>query len=271
MTKNLAFVFGLGAIGVCPAVLPAAVVSDDFDDNVRGAYWSQVEDDPADLSVTETSQRLESRSTGFTAPTDDAIYLSDAPGGFVVSTASDFEAQIDYALLDTSGASPFGASFALDFGMGNDADGRDSLSIVYGVSVPPGPGTPVTALGYAYRVNDVQTGGVQFGSFPTGVFYISYDASLDTVYLSNAGYGAANADFTLPGLVRGTWGAEHLLVGFGFRGAGLATGAGDAYFDNFQIVAGDVVFPEPSSLCFAALIAFSLRHGRARRHPLPPQ
>src|SRR4051794_17529983 len=90
---------GIALLGWVAAAAPAgaAVLQDDFNDNTRAAPWSQVEDDASKLIVTETSARLEARSTGTGATSLDAIYLSDGPAGFTISALSDFSFKIDYA------------------------------------------------------------------------------------------------------------------------------------------------------------------------------
>jgi hypothetical protein len=243
----------------------AAVVTDDFNDNTRAALWSQVEDNAVNLSVTETSNRLEGRSNGGGPSTLDAIYLSNGPAGFSVSALSDFSLKIDYdaAVASMTKTSTSGA-IALDLGLGTDAGGADSLTVAFGQAYV-GP-VNVSSLVFASRTDDVDTITQQPGVPASGTLYISYDAALDAVYLSDAGYGAANADQTYTGLVQGTWNATDLLVAFGLRGSGYALDAGDAFLDNFELTTGEVTFvPEPGIATLAAVVALLLAR---RRRPL---
>jgi hypothetical protein len=229
-------VLGLAAPGF------AAVVSDDFNDNTRGPLWSETEDPPGNMLITETNGRLEGQSTTTALPHEDAIYLSDGPGGFAVSTASDFQAKVDYTVIDIDGAANALSRVALQFGVGTDPSGDNSAAIVVGIGSVAG--NPVPVLGTATRTGNVDDSPILLpGATLTGTLYISYAAATDVLHLSAVGYGAGGNSY--PGLVQGAWGADDLLIGIGFRGGGVALGPGDAWFDNFELTTGAI--PEPAS------------------------
>ncbi|MHC4791526.1 MAG: LamG domain-containing protein [Planctomycetota bacterium] len=83
-------------------------------------------------------------------------------------------------------------------------------------------------------------GMTMFGDTPrgsdNGVLYISYDASVDKLYLSFTGYGSENAWQTMSGLLQGSqWASEPVDVTIGGGSDSVALTAGEAYLDNFEI------------------------------------
>jgi hypothetical protein len=251
----------VGALGLllAPVHSAYAVPADDFNDNVRGATWTEIEDNAALLSVNETNQRLEAVSSKTSAFDLDALYLSDGPSGFALSANADFQMRVSYdigatlALAQTSGSD---WRFALDFGFGTTANGDDSFAAAVAWAPFPIGGAPFRATGAAYRVDDVQSPLAPITAFApqTGTIYLSYDAAGDTIHVSDAGYGAANADYSLPGLVQGQWDADTLLVAIGARGHGVDIAPGFAWLDDFVVDAGTVVpVPEPTTAAAAAL------------------
>jgi hypothetical protein len=75
-----------------------------------------------------------------------------------------------------------------------------------------------------------------------GTLYISYDAALDTLYLSYNGYGAANAWQTITGLLHGQWSVS---LGGGSDGSGVSDG--QAYWDNFEVTSGQLIGWPPAT------------------------
>jgi hypothetical protein len=237
------------------------VLSDDFNDNTRGPYWSQIEDNAPQISVDEVNARLEGQASTSAASHEDAMYLSDGPGGFAVSTAADFQAEIDYAFTDVIGAGSTPGIAGLQFGVGTDASGDDSAGIALGIV---SNGTfAIAAVGVSNRVNNIGSAITPVAGGNTGTFYISYDADTDALTLSTAGYGVGG--HTYAGLVQGTWGADELLVGFGVRGGGVRIDPGEAWFDNFELTTG--VVPEPASVGVLALGAALLLVKRKSAKP----
>src|SRR3954464_14612063 len=75
-----------------------ALPADNFDDNARATTWTEIEDNAALLSIAEQNARLEATSSKASAFDLDAIYFSDGPGGFALSTAQNFQMRISYDL-----------------------------------------------------------------------------------------------------------------------------------------------------------------------------
>ena len=246
----------LAAVGLALVVArPAAAQSDDFNDGIIGPQWSLVVDDPANLNVAETGGRAVVTSTTGGSPTNDALYLSDGPNGFRLSTASDFSMQIDYRFSTPAGTAGNGSAVGLVFGVGRDLDGTDSAAVGYGYATVFGQTVGSTA--FAFRTDDNQsTPQTNFAAPNNGTLTVSYDAAAD---LLTATDGAA-MPFTLANTVRGVWGADSLYVSFGARGSGIATPSGGATLDNFVINSGVIVpVPEPVSVGFAAVALLALR------------
>jgi hypothetical protein len=206
--------------------------------------------------VVEQNQRAEVISTGAAGAADDALYLSDGPNGYALSTAVDFEIQIDLTVSFLTLAGSAGDAFAFQFGVGTDVAGDNAAAIGWGLAVLPGN----LVQSSMFHVTD--TGGTRTGPTPiaavgipsTLTFEIAYDASNDQLHL---GLDGQSPLATYPGLVDGTWNADELLFSFGARGNGLAFSSGDAYFDNFQIVSGRLV-PEPTSMALIGLGGIAL-------------
>ncbi|MBN1786898.1 MAG: PASTA domain-containing protein, partial [Sedimentisphaerales bacterium] len=75
----------------------------------------------------------------------------------------------------------------------------------------------------------------------TGTLYMSYDATVDKVYLSYTGYGAANAWQTITGLLAGQWNFESVKVVLGGGSDGGSIDNSQAYLDNFEFTSGRVL------------------------------
>ncbi len=244
--------FGLmvGGLVICIAAKPgaAAIQDDNFNDNAKGSQWKLITDNSSLLDLQEQNQRLEMISNGPTDANTDALYLSNGPTGFRLSTASDFHITIDYSFTgyDLAGAS--GTALLLDFGVGRDEDGTDSAAVAYGYTNFGLGGTP--GAGVAHRTDDAQSQDAAVPFLPTtGTFDIAYNSAGDDLTLSIVGGGIS---YTLADTVQGIWGASDLLVSFGGRGNGFTTSSGQAYLDNFTVVSGAVV-PEPATVTLLIL------------------
>jgi hypothetical protein len=219
--------------------------SDDFNDGIRGDQWSQVTDDPS-LQLIEQAGRLNAFSAGPASPNTDALYLSDGPAGFRLSTGSDFLVRVDYGFTQVRNAASPGAALALVLGIGRDLDGTDSAAIGFGAANVGG------FVGFgarvAHRTDDAQSIDATALAANSGTFFLDYDAVGDDLTLGIGGTPL----YTLADTVRGVWGASDLLVSLGARGNGFVTQVGDAQLDNFVVAEGTIV-PEPSSLGIAML------------------
>lgn len=264
--------FRFAAVGLCALIVSGSVAlagpyDEDFNDNSQSTMWTKVEDDPSKASVSETNQQLEVYSHSAVTYNADALYLSNGPTGFALSTASDFQIRIDYNFGSTSSTSASGETTLanVNFGLGTDVSGVDSLAIGYGF----GGQNPIIVNGFfaAYRVANVQSSPSFSGSASTsGTFYISYDASGDTIYLSNTGYGAGNALVTYDDIVQAQWGASEVLVSFGGRYQRAVTNDTNTWLDNFVIDQGDVSpVPEPGTLALLACGGLAMAGALRRR------
>ena len=251
---------------ILPATARAAsAVDDDFADGARAPQWALLQDDPADLSLAERNGRLEVLATQGGDPNNDALYLSDGPAGFRLSTAADFSVALNYNFGAFQSGGGFGSALALDFGVGRDLEGTDSAAIGFGrVGGFPLP----FALAVLHRTDDVQTtDATTFPLFSSGTFLLAYDAAGDDLTLGLDGQAPL---FTLADTVRGVWGADSLYLSFGARGSGYALASGDAFVDNFAVRSGSLILvPEPASVGLIGLAALGLVRRRNILLPTP--
>jgi hypothetical protein len=215
-----------------------ALPLDDFNDNSMNiSLWSLYQDNPNNGWLDETNGRLEIHSKAV----DDnaaAVYLAN---GWGFSTTNSFSFKTDFYCSLPSG--PEYHEFNISLGL---------LRIPITMSaneVDITTGSYVEEYGTeAYFTCNKNTDGnyvdeghktrIQDG----GILYISYDANKDELYLSDAGYWAANAWVTIPGLLKGEWGGAFVkpYLGGGYV-YNIALDSGDAYFDNFIVDSGTIV------------------------------
>lgn len=243
----------LASMPLCTAAMGSVVASDDFDVLTDvNSKWTQVIDNPSQLTVIRQNQRVEAISTGSTSANNDALFLSNGPGGFRLSTADDFEIAIDFSF--THAALAGGASIQdatlLDFGVGRDLDGQDSAAIGFGYI---NGGIPIAGVAFASRINDSQSLSYGVNGSTSGTFVISYNAAGDDLTASIQG----GPSFVLNDTVQSIWGASDLLVSFGARGNGMVFGSGDATLDNFVVRSGTLV-PEPATMGLLGIAAMGL-------------
>ncbi len=241
-----------------------ASIADNFNDNVQGPQWTTVVDAVAQLNIIEQNQRLEVIANGSTNPNNDALYLSNGPSGFLLSTASDFEIKVDYTFTNPTaiGATSAGVGSALGmvFGIGRDLpNGTDSAAIGLGLVHHPTLGVQLAAT-VGYRVDDVETLVPIFPPFFTsGTLTITYNSALDNLTLEHA-----SGSLLLTTLVQTLWQADEVYVSMGGRGQGFTVASGQMYLDNFQVVTGTVLpVPEPTSLALLTLGSLAVLRRRS--------
>ena len=254
------------AIGLFASGAMASEFVDDFGDNNPSPDWIPAIDNPSQLTITETDQRVEVTSTGAALPTDDAIFLSNALIGNTVDTASDFQFCIELTLDGVTWGGANGDEFGFIGGVGDASTpgGENSAALTWGFTQVQGIAGQSFALGY--RVNDVETvsapqnAAAVFGPVSGMVTVtVTYDSDVDLLTFDAVGPGI-NVSFPLAGVVQGQWGASELVGAFGARGTGLVVGDNQAYFDNFDLK----YIPEPTTLALVAMGGLAmLRRRRA--------
>ena len=209
-----------------PGWAGSLVLSDNFDDNARGDMWTMYEESPSDCWVEETNQRLEIQATA-TAQDVVAGYVSRL---WALDLASDFSLKIDFHY----GRVTYPDAWVLIALVPDSVDPRNEY-------VDLAAGCDEFAPYFWYE-NDVD-GETAWAARASndGTLYVSYNAAIDSLYLSYTGYGSANAWQTVSGL-KGRWGTDHVHVCLGGGSAGQVLSSADAYLDNFVIESGDLFY-----------------------------
>lgn len=213
------------------------VLDDDFEDEQAEPLWWVSEPYPEHMWVQETAGRLEFQAT---------VEIDDSHAAYV-SNGWRLDAGSDFALR-------------ADFHFAKRTAGDSWVFVALLPSLEPGVDEPVASnidfeAGcmndqpfYLYEVIDDALGQEQSKSrwIDDGTLYLSYNTGADELYLSDKGYGKANAWKTITGLLGAQWQAEPLYVALGGGSDHVALDAGEAYLDNFVINAG-VLLPMDES------------------------
>ncbi len=216
-----------------------ALPSDDFNDNsMNMSLWSVFQESP-NVWLSETTERLEVRSL---VSTDGgvALYLAN---GWGISTAESFSFKVDFYCSPPlwPGFYEFGAMIGLGKGYNLETIGNNNATI------DASSYSDAYEIGMSFTSDKTTEGdhmmiGQKTRSQERGVLYISYDASKDELYLSDAGYWEADAWVAIPGLLRGEWGSAFVkpFIGSSFV-LNVSLDPGDAYLDNFVIDSGTII------------------------------
>ena len=112
---------------------------------------------------------------------------------------------------------------------------------------------------YYKTTNDIEDDKQDTRNENDGILYISYDASLNSLYLSTTSYGSANSFWTLENILQGEWNCTAVSPFLGGWADKRELTSGDAFLDNFVVDSGTVVYiPEPATICLLSLGALSL-------------
>jgi len=228
------------------ALVEAVPRSDNFNDNVKGDMWGRfgvsepesgdtwfsANGGPCDIWLNEINHRLEFGSNS-NAYDETAVYGSS---NWTIITTEDFQMKIDFFHNGSGGSSTssvilIGIIYDYDFLLFPERYNYIELAAGYGEDYAiywyeqDGASTPY-ADDYKLRYSD------------SGTLYISYDAQLDQLYLSDTAYGSVNAWKTVSGIVQGVWNRKMVGVAIGGNATGVPLISGQAYLDNFVIDSG---------------------------------
>jgi hypothetical protein len=145
-----------------------------------------------------------------------------AANRWTLETSGDFEVKVDFHYSGTSSRDGW-----IGMSIENNADNYVSLSAGHDSNGP---------FFYYEKVigGSITSGQIARGS-NDGTLYISYNASLDELYLSSTGYGSANAWQTISGLLQGQWTSKPVRVTIDGVADRIVVGPGEAYLDNFEV------------------------------------
>ncbi len=198
---------------------------DNFDGDSLSAMWKVFLDDPRNILTEQTNSRLEVTSTDL-ADEVDALVVSNA---WSICTSDDFKIKADlYHSAVTNNWSE------VYFGVGYRDDplhyDEDYIEIALGCDFHD-PG-----YWYERGAGDVELDTDWIARYSSdATLYISYDASLDKLYLSSTGYGPQNAWKTVTGVIKGDWNRATVKVGLGGYSEGVPLASGRARLDNLVI------------------------------------
>ncbi|MBP7051906.1 MAG: hypothetical protein KBE65_12905 [Phycisphaerae bacterium] len=203
----------------------ATAFSDDFDDNALSDSWAISGDDLTNCLLTERNQRLELlttwKSRGF------AAYC--AADDWQIDPSGDFSFRVDFhydLVTEESGW--------ISFGIAPDVNNLDVRYVRVGV------GCSEQKPYIWHETSDSKLS--QFRSMirgqSGGTFYLSYDAALDKLYISDRGYGRENAWVTVSDVLQDSWEGVPVAIFFAGGASGFAVASGDVWFDNFVVDAG---------------------------------
>jgi hypothetical protein len=203
-------------------------LADDFNDNTRGTMWQLQQADPLNCSLVEANQRLELRTTSKAAGSE-SFYVAD---DWQIDPAGSFSFKVDFhfgAVTDRTGW--------LVLGLTPDTNDLNARYVRLGAGCD---------RQYPYFWYEAIDGKRKQSDFierrqNDGTLYVSYDAVVDTLYLSTSGFGTKNAWGTVAGVLQASWRVQPLQVFLGGGADGMQISSGDAYFDNFLVEAGDLI------------------------------
>lgn len=215
-------------IGAAAEVRP--LVQDNFDDNKKGNLWKVFVDDP-NCKVQEANKRLEFVSKFTTKNPIFAGYVADK---WCIDPNHDFAMRVDltYDLVTMNGG-----WFSFGVTPNPDQPRKQYVSLGIGcVSIYP---TYWREYKDGWEIRwDFESRGRK-----TVTLYISYDADIDTVYLSDTGYGSEQAWQTLSDIIKTRWPRKPLYVFLGGSAENLQIDAGHAFADNLAVDNGVIVNP----------------------------
>jgi hypothetical protein len=206
----------------------AFALLDDFDDDRQGSMWLYGGDDLSNCRLDEINQRLELTTTA-KAGGISAHYLSN---GWGIDPTCDFWLRVDFRqslmLGDTAWLAVVLTPDVKDIGTEHIRFGVGSSQF--------SPYFTYEAIGETIKQSRLASRREE-----SGVLYVSYDAALDELYLSNTGYGTENAWATARDFLQGMWGGQILALMLEGGANRLEVGSGDAYLDNFVVESGSLV------------------------------
>ena len=202
---------------------------DNFNDNSKAIFWRLTGNNLDTCRLTERNSRLEltatNKAVGFSS--------SYVANGWGIDPKDDFALRFFYHQAVNEGA-------ALRLVLTPEGSAAKGDYLKFGV-------TSSGSIGfYTYEAVSATSTQNQLLSRQetSGVLYLSYDATLDELYLSFTGYGRDNAWATAGGFLQGAWDGRVLGVALEGTAGTVHIDSGQAYFDDFVVESGDLVVTE---------------------------
>jgi hypothetical protein len=196
------------------------LLSDDFDDNRRGAMWRLFVEDYNNAWVVEDVNRLNMRAVGNV--NDVVAFYVDNGWSFDVN--ENFAVEVDFHYNKIS---------QRDGWIGITIEDDDNY-----VSISAGSDSNESYFYYQAGVDGNTVFEQEIRGLNDGTLYISFDANSNNLYLSHVGYGEANAYVwqTTPNPLQCEW-TSPVDVAIGGGSDRVFLGPDEAYLDNFEITA----------------------------------
>jgi len=184
------------------------------------------------LTADEISE-LYNRSNGGdeSIPAVDSFGAEFSSNIWSIDNSGDFQAKIDYHYSDLSAS-----------------NGSMGITVGNGKYVSVSAGSEDNNKYFYYKTN---IGGSEVvekvaRASDDGILYISYDSSVNELYLSSSGYGSGNAYVwtSIGNPLQPTW-TSSVQVKVGGSSERVVLNSGEAYLDNFEVSQGNVLGWEP--------------------------
>ena len=243
------FVAGLFAIavlllaGFSRAASAAPSLYDNFSENSQASFWYSIAGDSAE-TLTDTGGLLQFTSTAASTGWGCNYLLRETE----IEANQNFEVKATWHLAAMSGLQNnqevcVGLQLMPNTGLnGNDVEIRTRWQNNSGSSASQDFDTRVETNNN--RIDQDQLS--PSSNVTDGTFYISYNASTDTLYVSINGYflpASSNGDWVYPGVVYGQWGASRIVVMLEAEAQQVAVTSGQANFSYFEVTEGTMVTP----------------------------
>ena len=216
---------------------------DNFSENSQASFWYSISGDSAE-TLNDTGGLLQFTSTAASTGWGSNYILRETE----IKASQNFEVKATWHLAAMSGLQnnqevDVGLQLMPNTGLtGNDVEIRTRWQNNSGSSASQDFKVEV-------KSNNGQSDEENWSpssNMTDGTFYISYNASTDTLYVSLNGYflsASSNGDWVFRGVVMGQWNASRIVAMLEAEAQQVAVTSGQACFSYFEITEGTMVTP----------------------------
>ncbi len=248
--KRLVTICTIAELTVFATPLARASLMDNFNDNsIDTSLWNLYQEDSAKVWLNETNQRLELRAE-IADTSANADYYANA-WGFSPKDNFSFKVEFKHNTDSLTYQDDDDWDFSVHLGLAKDGDNEVFLETGYGVAQQP---SDSHSFFYCATIidGDEDSKGEKNKAIDSGTLYMSYDADIDELYLSDTGYWKDDSWSTITNLLQNEWGGSVVFPYIGGWSDGVKLESGDAYLDNFVVDSGTVV-PAPGAFLLCSM------------------